>query len=148
MQKFNLIAQSVLELSHREKGTRRRRQQRRQRLRRHQPGLNYSPRWKVFRRGQKKIFFTISLNITFDLSKCLCNPQCATRPPSNTHIASCPLPSHPMLSILQIESSYNQQQAKNCIIDGFRRQKSRVCLTFFFENWGALKRARKKKKIE
>ena len=56
MQKFNLIAQSVLELSHREKGTRQQRL-RQQRLRRHQPGLNYSPRRNVFRRGQKPVDF-------------------------------------------------------------------------------------------
>ena len=34
-----------------------RRQQRRQRRRRHPPGLNYSPRRKVFRRGQKYLTF-------------------------------------------------------------------------------------------
>ena len=50
MQKINLIAQGVLELSHREKSGR---QQRRQRRRRHPSGLNYSPRRNVFRRGQK-----------------------------------------------------------------------------------------------
>ena len=49
MQKINLIAQSVLELSHRENCGR----QRQRRRRRHPPGLNYSPRRKVFRRGQK-----------------------------------------------------------------------------------------------
>ena len=50
MQKINLIAQGVLELSHREKSGRRRQQ----RQRRRQPsGLNYSPRRNVFRRGQK-----------------------------------------------------------------------------------------------
>ena len=43
MQNFNLIAQSILKLSHREKGLRRQ----------HPSGLNYSPRRKVFRRGQK-----------------------------------------------------------------------------------------------
>ena len=41
MQKINLIAQSTLELSHREKGTQRQRQRQRQR---HPSGLNYSPR--------------------------------------------------------------------------------------------------------
>ena len=51
MQNFNLIAQSVLKLSHCEKGLQRRRQ--RQRQRRHPSGLNYSPRRNVFRRGQK-----------------------------------------------------------------------------------------------
>jgi hypothetical protein len=55
MQNFNLISQSVLKLSHCEKGTRRRRRRRqRQRRRRHPPGLNYSPRRNVFRRGQKE----------------------------------------------------------------------------------------------
>ena len=55
MQKINLIAQSVLELSHRENcGQRQRQRQRRRRRRRHPPGLNYSPRRKVFRRGQKR----------------------------------------------------------------------------------------------
>ena len=47
MQKINLIAQGVLELSHREKSGRQRQQ-------RHPSGLNYSPRRNVFRRGQKK----------------------------------------------------------------------------------------------
>ena len=48
MQKINLIAQGVLELSHREKcGLRRLR-------RRHPSGLNYSPQRNLFRRGQKK----------------------------------------------------------------------------------------------
>ena len=56
MQKINLIAQGVLELSHREKSGR----QRRQRRQRRQPsGLNYSPRRNVFRRGQKKKNFDI-----------------------------------------------------------------------------------------
>ena len=53
MQNFNLIAQSVLKLSHCKKVSRRQRQQRQRRRRRHPPGLNYSPRRKVFRRGQK-----------------------------------------------------------------------------------------------
>ena len=69
MQKINLIAQSVLELSHREKcGLQRlQRLQRRRLQRRHPSGLNYSPRRKVFRRGQKNgglkgphIFFNLS----------------------------------------------------------------------------------------
>ena len=50
MQKINLIAQGILELSHREKSGRRRRQRRR---RRQSSGLNYSPRRNIFRRGQK-----------------------------------------------------------------------------------------------
>ena len=37
----------------------RRRQRRQRRRQRHPPGLNYSPRRKVFRRGQKKIMITI-----------------------------------------------------------------------------------------
>ena len=53
MQNFNLIAQSVLKLSHCEKGTQRQRRRRRRQRRRHPSGLNYSPRRKVFRRGQK-----------------------------------------------------------------------------------------------
>ena len=44
MQNFNLIAQSVLKLSHCEKGLR---QQQRRRQRRHPSGLNYSPRRNV-----------------------------------------------------------------------------------------------------
>ena len=51
MQKISLIAQSVLKLSHCEKGTQRQRQRRR---RRHPSRLNYSPRRNVFRRGQKE----------------------------------------------------------------------------------------------
>ena len=62
-----MIAQSVLELSHREI-----RPLRLRRLRRHQSGLNYSPRRKVFRRGQKYIknnvgiggFCFISINMS------------------------------------------------------------------------------------
>ena len=50
MQKINLIAQGVLELSHREKSGRRRRQ------RRQPSGLNYSPRRKVLCRGKKISF--------------------------------------------------------------------------------------------
>ena len=50
MQKINLIAQGVLELSHRGKSGRQRRRQR------HPSGLNYSPRRNVFRRGQKHTF--------------------------------------------------------------------------------------------
>ena len=42
MQKINLIAQGILELSNREKGYQQR----------HPSGLNYSPRRNVFRRGQ------------------------------------------------------------------------------------------------
>ena len=55
MQNFNLIAQSVLKLSHckKVKQQQQQQQQRRQGRRRHPPGLNYSPRRKVFRRGQK-----------------------------------------------------------------------------------------------
>ena len=54
IQKINLIAQSVLKLSHREKWQRRPRRQRQCQQRRHPSCLNYSPRRKVFRRGQKK----------------------------------------------------------------------------------------------
>ena len=58
MQKINLIAQSVLELSHREKcGL----QRRLRRLRQHPSGLNYSPRRKVFRRGQKREAYIVSI---------------------------------------------------------------------------------------
>ena len=65
MQNFNSIAQSVLKLSHREKGLQQRRRQRRQRRRqRHPSGLNYSPRRKVFRRGQKRV------------TACLSSPNC------------------------------------------------------------------------
>ena len=54
MQKINLIAQGILELSHREKSGRQQQQQRRRQRRRHPSGLNYSPRRNVFRRGQKE----------------------------------------------------------------------------------------------
>jgi len=69
MQKFNLIAQSVLELSHREKGTRRQRLRLRLRLRRHQPGLNYSPRRNVFRRGQKTALKLAKIVLLIKLAK-------------------------------------------------------------------------------
>ena len=65
MQNFNSIAQSVLKLSHREKGLQRRQRQQRRR-RRHPSGLNYSPRRKVFRRGQKSFYDkTIFMTIFF-----------------------------------------------------------------------------------